>query len=204
MQHLDSWVLIAASDAMGGTVFGSACSKCHGAQGAGLKDYQGYGRWPFVTISTRPLTTNHGGGTWDEFATRAAQGAHSTLPELDATAMLNTAQWKAVHAWVSQRKAGSAQVTTDHPPAPKNALLHRGEDYEVHLIAGKVAKIEAGTRTDVTSYADMRVLLPSAGLPEGAAETVVVKGWVDLDCVGTSCADATLGAPEDVEFSIGQ
>ncbi len=182
---------------LGKAVYGANCGRCHGADGSGVKNLERYGRYPFVDISTRPLSKNHAGGTWEDFADRGAMGAHRTLPDMSAAAMMNVDQWRALQAWVAQLAAGDAVVTTDRPKAPSTALLYVGEAYELHMVGGRVLKIEGDAQTPVASWSDLRDLLISANLPETQGNGALVKGWIGQGCTGKTCKGVALPAPTE-------
>lgn len=181
----------------GAAVYGANCGRCHGADGVGLRKFERAGRYPFVDINTRPLSRNHAGGTWKDFATRGALGAHATLPDMGSAALLGEKQWRAVHAWVGKLAAGDAVVTTDRPATPKNALLYVGEKYELHLVAGSVIKITPEGSAPVASWSDVRSLHVTANLALVPDERALVNGWVGLPCIGTSCRETKLGEPSE-------
>lgn len=175
---------------LGAQIYGANCGSCHGSEGAGMRNVSRAGRYPFLDISTRPLSKNHAGGTWMEFAERGAMGAHATLPDMSGAALLNVDQWRALQAWTAQLK-GDAKVTTDRPPQPKTALLYVGESYEIHLVDGFAYKIAGEARTPIASWEELRGLMVTASLPE-TSSNVIVKGWWGLECIGKTCKDEKL------------
>ncbi len=186
----------------GKTLFGAMCTSCHGDNGKGLDNYKQYGRFPFVQISTRPISKNDAGGTWAEFADRSALGSHRTLPDMAPVAYLDESDWVALQVYVSTFKTGNASITTDRPPKPKPVLLFGGETYDLFYFDGKYyqktlavtaegQEPKPGAIARIENYETFRGLYKGAALPEAAPNAgVPLQGFEGLACirdVNTSC-----------------
>lgn len=178
-------------------LFALACASCHGDQGQGIQGYARYGRLPFVTISTRPMSKNDAGGTWMDFAERSGEGAHATLPDLTEVATYGEEDWYALQAYIATFK-GAAAVTTDRPAKPVDALLFSSEAYDLYVKGGVVYKWTPGaegaaaSNAPVSNYADFRTLYTTVALPEAAPADLKVKGYPGASCAGQGCKGTDL------------
>lgn len=187
----------------GKALFGAMCAACHGDSGQGVPTFGQYGRAPYITLSTRPMTNHDAGGAWDDFSARAGLGAHLSLSDMTTIATLSESDWFALQAHVASFQGG-AKVTNDAPPAaPPAALLYNGEGYDLFVQGGKVFQLVTNSQepgdaplVEVTDYATFRGLYKTAELPEAPPEGgVELPAYTGLPCIGQRTAPSADARP---------
>lgn len=131
--------LAADADAdRGREIYLDQCSSCHGegAQGRKLGPF-GVERAPSrevenpkLHVQVRALQPAHAGGTFREFAKRAAGGVHATVPEMSAAGLLDAEDWKDLQAYVASIEGEEAlrREPVRREPEPATPETDAGSD----------------------------------------------------------------------------
>ena len=98
------WRYEGASLEQGQQKYAQYCAGCHGMRGEG-KNTNSVGPYgampPFLYLEVGALKGLDAGGSVEQFATRSAQGVHSTLPDMTGADMLSTEEWQGIQLYVS-------------------------------------------------------------------------------------------------------
>lgn len=174
---------------LGQAVYNVMCQSCHGDK-AGGAEVGRYGRFPFVTVSTRALDNQAAGGTWREFAQRLVS-VHYTVPEMIYAGALSDQDLKSLQAFMGKGLTRTAPIESDEPRTTPVALLSASQERELLFYAGAVYRLDhpaAGGEAKLSridSWSAFRQLYtgPTA-LPEAdPAEGLEIQAYNKLDCL---------------------
>lgn len=85
----------------GAKSFAQNCASCHGSAGSGASNGPLGAQPPYFYVTTDRLSPAAAGGSTAEFAQRSYAGAHATLSNMSAAALLSKSEWSNLQAFVA-------------------------------------------------------------------------------------------------------
>jgi len=176
---------------LGEALYGAMCANCHGDSGQGMAALSREGRFPFVTMHTRPMTNQAAGGNWREFTGRVLS-VHETLPSLVAAGTFTENDLKSLQAYLGKGLRRVAKIESDEPRTTPVALMSATNESELLFYSGAVYRLDHATGDDgaanlhrIYGYAEFKeAYRGSTVLPEVQPDDgVEVAATMGLDCL---------------------